>query len=43
MSSAYTLDVNPLLNILFASIFSHSVDRFGGGLIVPFLCCVKDF
>ena len=31
MSSLYALDINPLLDILFADIFSHSV---GGPLIL---------
>ena len=36
MSSLYILDINPLLNILFANVFSHSLGRLFVLLIISF-------
>lgn len=40
LSSVYVLDVNPISEIWFASIFSHSVVCL---FILLFLCCAKAF
>ena len=43
VSSLCILDINPLLDISYANILSHSVGCFFILLIASFLCCVKAF
>ena len=42
MSFLYSLDLNPLLNICFANIFSHSVPLLFH-FVDSCLCCAEDF
>ena len=43
ISSFYILDTNPLLDMSFATIFSHSLGWLSFGFVDCFLCCAKVF